>query len=487
MVGATQCSDRRLESSQTARSGARPREIRFCTGEFGANPRKVDTAAVAPRWKGRIALGAVAVLLLLVGCGVAYRWVGRLALEALETEAARYGVHLKECGVAIRPKELRFSECSFETVSGDAKGKFTTLTLTLDGLEPSDARVSGISATVRRPADANAVELGIPLTPIPLRLDDASVLLDVGGARVELADLHWHSTAGRGEATFRGPLGSAGTVSFTQDVIRVRGTAGRAPLHLDAASTPKRVTINFRLRDYAPRAMLGASETSLFTPRSRVDADVQLVLPRSTSTARPSGRFVFEMNGLQLPPPPHLSGISLGSDLQLRGRLSANRALDRWDATKLTASLGGIELQGDGNINLSTTPSTSELQLFGALSCANLAKTALAARAGTNAAELGRAMSQKFIHGHVGVIVSGKADLRAGASGFQLQQVLTGGCGLKLTDALLLPRIPARVLKQLPSWLSRLDQSPGAQTSRNWELALPGLPRLTQPLVPVEH
>ncbi len=411
----------------------------------------------APRRRKRWPFVAGGVLLLLVVV-TAVAW-GPLSRAITIRQARSHGVILDD---EIGAVELGWGEVTvrdfafkLEGVAG-VKGKGKELVVELDWLTPSSLRANEVELSLVGSAAVLAVDISEwtgahpELVTIPTKADgvslswqesaDGPVWLKFREGTIEPLKNGARLGAER-TSVFGLPIGGVGAV-WKGDEAKVKlgfGTSdeGDAPITIEVEElrTQPKATIAMRP---TPLAKL-SGPLGVLLPIPDVDVSGSATLQYQGKRKAPIvGSVEATLDGYRPPLPREAQGFVFGDETKLATdvEVSADRTKISLANTKVTH--GGFSLTGQGSIVRNKTHAAIDLELTGRISCAALAKAALAGGVGPRLGPMVEQLAAGAVKGSVDVklVVSANTKNLLGA---KIERKLGIGCGVKWPD---LPPLP---------------------------------------------
>jgi hypothetical protein len=454
-------------------------------GEAGTGPR---------RSRRRWLVGLVAVWLF--GAGAIYFLHGWL-LDEIVAQAARRGVALANCQLALGFSEIGLDGCSF-TIRPDGRifsaalagvavsGSVEHAGVQLEGLEPARLVVQGARATLR--GEPNLRELlgartslsGSDL-PVDLQRSELSWHLEPEGPAVlQLSELGFDADAQRLLSRFEVVRRGHGQLSLGPEGLEVTlGDPAHPEVRLILRVLPKveRAELSLDLRRLPLRILEGPwlQMTDALRP-IELEGRVFASVPLGLSMEVPSGDLHLTLHGLQFPIPRELDGLIYTSPPKLSGKFTTSRTGSRVDIADLSFLAGELAMRGGADLELEGRGLAIKARANGPLACRAIAESAATAHSDSALARLAGSFAQRALNGSVEVL----AVIEGHTSDLEHARVLTSvgvGCGLEplpldlSVSKELLDRLPIDLLEALP----RVDPAAILPRPRRSKGALPGL------------
>jgi hypothetical protein len=455
------------------------------SGEAGVGPR---------RSRRRWLIGLVAIWL--VGAGAIYFLHGWL-LDEIVAQAARRGVVLTNCQLALGFSEIGIDGCSFAArpdgrifgaaLAGVAvSGSVEHAGVRLEGLEPARLVVQGARATLR--GEPNLRELLGARTslspsdlPVDLQRSELSWHLEPEGPAVlQLSELAFDADAKRLLSRFEVVRRGHGQLSLGPEGLEVTlGDPAHPEVRLILRVLPKvqRAELSLDLRRLPLRILEGPwlQMTDALRP-VELEGRVFASVPLGLSMEVPSGDLHLTLHGLQFPIPRELDGLIYTSPPKLSGKFTTNRTGTRIDIADLSFLAGELAMRGGAELELEGKGLAIKARANGPLACRAIAESVATAHADSALARLAGSFAQRALNGSVEVV----AVIEGHTSDLERARVLTSvgvGCGLAplpldlSVSKELLERLPIDVLEALP----RVDPAAILPRPRRSRGAPPGL------------
>jgi hypothetical protein len=446
------------------------------------------------RSRRRWLVGVVAVWLL--GAGAIYFLHGWL-LDEIVAQAARRGVALEGCQLALGFSEVGLDGCSFAArpdgrifspaLAGVAvSGSLEHAGVQLEGLEPARLVVQGARATLR--GEPNLRELlgaRTSLSPSDLPVDIqrselAWHLEPEGPAVLQLSELGFDADAKRLLSRFEVVRRGHGQLSLGPEGLELTlGDPGHPEVRLILRVLPKveRAELSLDLRRLPLRILEGPwlQITDALRP-IELEGRVFASVPLGLSMDVPSGDLHLTLHGLQFPIPRELDGLIYSSPPKLSGKFTTSRTGTRIDIADLSFLAGELAMRGGADLELEGKGLAIQARANGPLACRAIAESAATAHADSALARLAGSFAQRALSGSVEVL----AVIEGNSSDLEHARVLTSigvGCGLEPLpldlgiSKELLERLPIDLLEALP----RVDPAAILPRPRRSKGALPGL------------
>jgi hypothetical protein len=445
-------------------------ELRSSEGAF-----LVSSEAGAGRRRSlrRWLIGLVAVWLL--GAGAIYFLHGWL-LDEIVAQAARRGIALDNCQLALGFSEIGLDGCRFATrpdgrVFGAAlagvaiSGSVEHAGVQLEGLQPTRLLVQGARATLR--GEPNLRELLGARTslspsdlPVDLQRSELSWHLEPEGPAVlRLSELGFDADARRLLSRFEVVRRGHGQLSLGPEGLELTlGDPAHPEVRLILRVLPKveRAELSLDLRRLPLRILEGPwlQMTDALRP-IELEGRLFASVPLGLSMDVPSGDLHVTLHGLQFPIPRELDGLIYSSPPKLSGKLTTSRNGSRINIADLSFLAGDLAMRGGADLELEGQGLAIKARANGPLACRAIAESAATAHSDSALARLAGSFAQRALNGSVEVF----AAIEGHSSDLEHARVLTSvgvGCGLEPlpidlnVSKELLERLPIDVLEALP-------------------------------------
>jgi hypothetical protein len=445
-------------------------ELRSSEGAFLVSS---EAGAGRRRSRRRWLIGLVALWLL--GAGAIYFLHGWL-LDEIVAQAARRGIALDNCQLALGISEIGLDGCRFAArpdgrVFGAALagvavgGSVEHAGVQLEGLQPTRLLVRGVRATLR--GEPNLRELLGARTslspsdlPVDLQRSELSWHLEPEGPAVlRLSELGFDADAGRLLSRFEVVRRGQGQLSLGPEGLELTlGDPAHPEVRLILRVLPKveRAELSLDLRRLPLRILEGPwlQMTDALRP-IELEGRLFASVPLGLSMDVPSGDLHVTLHGLQFPIPRELDGLIYSSPPKLSGKLTTSRNGSRINIADLSFLAGELAMRGGADLELEGQGLTIKARASGPLTCRAIAESAATAHSDSALARLAGSFAQRALSGSVEVFTA----IEGHSSDLERARVLTSvgvGCGLEPlpldlnVSKELLERLPIDVLEALP-------------------------------------
>jgi hypothetical protein len=471
-------------------------------GKTGRGNSKSSKGSAA---KVLLAVGLVIVVLLGVAAVVGWNMLPGLVLAEVVRQADKRGVQLRGCEIELAwdlPKlsGVTLKQCEFELARAPyVTGKLDEIEVELVDMKPKTATVSGADIVVRgTPKLSDILEDRKPsLDDIRVKVRESRLrwfATESETPRLDLAALRYDSDGGEfaSQVEIEGIL--RGTASRRASVIETELHLVDNPKAKLSARLEQDTSLGEVRTEFEKLALSELDGPLLPIPKElhhvQVDARFYAQIPLGMSMKQPKGDLRLTLHGLNFPVPRELEGLVYGTPAELSTQFTLDRSLTRAKLRRLQFSVGALQMNGDGKVELEGDGLAFELAMAGNLSCSAIVRSATAAHAGSEIAKVAGKIAKKALKGSVKIIVfvDGHTDSLEQTKVIKSVGV---GCGLRpeLVDEL--AQLPTRLLEQLPDipGLGRLpkpDERPKIGLPKLPDFPFPGKKRIHDPDAPPE-
>jgi len=365
-----------------------------------------DMIARPPRRWLRYLLVAVAGVVVVTGALTAIFW-STIARVLVERAASSRGVDLtaKEVSLSLSEAHLKNVDATLAAAPG-VRIHAESVDVDLATLTPKRVHLHGVEIDADDPralvavlsaGKANKASGSLPgdADRITLRLrkvaSSVPVTVDVTADKVTHDAGHTDIKGVRGTVPILGsPIGPL-DVALERDAAGTTLTTSAVPkAHATIAADGR--TVSVAIDKIAVPGLPKASQGEAVLASGELTVEV----PGGEKTPY-TGKLEVTLDGFEIPHPPELDGICLGTQAKLTASLDLSREGLVLKQMKVTD--GALSLKGDATVTLSHFDGN----LDGTVACSRLAGTAIAAKMGLDGSALARALAGEAVSGDVGI------------------------------------------------------------------------------------
>jgi hypothetical protein len=434
-------------------------------------PAAAPPASKRKKWPF-VVLGVV----LVVVVGVVLAW-GPIARSVTISQARAHGVILEEVGdIEVGWGEVTVIDYAFELEDVDGvRGQGKELTVELDGFEAESLTANEVdfelvgSAAVLAVAVSEWTGRHPELVRIPTKADDVEVSwqessggpvwLKIRAGTIEPLKNGAKLSADR-TTVFGLPIGRVGAVWKGDEATAKLGFGkndeDEAPILIEVENLRSEPKAKITMR---PTPLLKLSgPLGMLLPIQGVmvsgDAELQYEGKRNAPIA---GHVNAKLDGYTPPLPKEARGFVFGKTTTLSTDVKLDPDRTKISLDDVKVKHGPIELTGKGTIERTKSHAAIDMTLTGRVSCAALAKAALAGGLGKRIGPLVERLASGAVKGSVEVKIAIEADTR-NLLKTKIDRSLGIGCGIEWPE---IPEAPGG-LPQIPG-LPSLPGFPGAE------------------------
>ena len=320
----------------------------------------------------------------------------------------------------------------------------------LDGSKAQRIVTSGARVTVERSAADLLLDLGAWINGHPdlYRIPGEATAVAITWADAPQAPA-WLTLRGGAlstngtDATFRTPgatvsgqpLGAASAAwaaaAATITIGLGNEAIGDSPIRVELHPNEQPATALLTLRPTKLESLGAPLGLALPAPGAVAEGTVALTLGTHAGKGVIEGDAAFTLVGWVPPHPRELGGIIFGDRTTFATKLSIAEDHRKITLTEAVITAGVLKLKGSGTIERRDAYALSALDLRGSISCADVARSAVASSWGDLAGQLAFGVARIAVDGSVGIKVHVEADTRD-LKAAKLTHEVGVGCGLRI-------------------------------------------------------